>query len=125
MEYLKRERALLLEVGVPAITTPIEGQHVLIVVRGYHYREDLAVLRPYIREYRPVIIGGTARTLWKPDTGLTSSSVTSTRSLTELVRGAELVVHATDGRALGLRRSPSSATRPWCFPPPGPARTWR
>ena len=29
----------------------------LIVVRGYHYREDLATLRPYIREYRPVLIG--------------------------------------------------------------------
>ena len=35
----------------------MEGRHVLIVVRGYHYREDIAALRPYIREYRPVLIG--------------------------------------------------------------------
>ena len=29
----------------------------LVVVRGYHYREDLAALRPYIREFKPVMIG--------------------------------------------------------------------
>ena len=53
-----RERELLLDgVGVPDIRTPIEGRHVLIVVRGYDYREDLDALRPYIREYRPVLIG--------------------------------------------------------------------
>jgi len=58
MEYMKRERALLLDgVGVPEIKTPIEGKHVLIVVRGYDYKEDLVALRPYIREYRPVLIG--------------------------------------------------------------------
>src|SRR5262249_9755715 len=57
MEFLKRERDLLLDgVGVPDIKTDLEGRHVLIVVRGYHYREDIATLRPYIREYRPVLI---------------------------------------------------------------------
>ena len=29
----------------------------LVVVRGYDYKEDLAALRPYIRDYRPVLIG--------------------------------------------------------------------
>ena len=58
MEYLRRERDLLLDgVGVPDLNTELDGKHVLIVVRGYHYREDLAALRPYIREYRPVLIG--------------------------------------------------------------------
>jgi uncharacterized membrane-anchored protein len=58
LEYLRRERDLLLDgVGVPQIHTPMEGRHVLIVVRGYDYREDLVALRPYIREYRPVLIG--------------------------------------------------------------------
>ena len=33
------------------------GRHVLVVVSGYHYKEDLAALRPYIREVRPVLIG--------------------------------------------------------------------
>ena len=58
MEYLKRERELLLDgVGVPDIETRIHDRHVLIVVRGYDYKEDLAMLGPYIREYRPVLIG--------------------------------------------------------------------
>jgi uncharacterized membrane-anchored protein len=58
MEYLKRERDLLLEgVGVPQLATSFAGRHVLIVVRGYDYKQDLASLRPYIREYRPVLIG--------------------------------------------------------------------
>src|SRR5450759_3573991 len=58
MDYLRRERALLLDgVGVPEVRTPIAGRHALIVVRGYHYKEDLRTLRPYVKEYRPVLIG--------------------------------------------------------------------
>src|SRR5665647_847723 len=58
MDYLRRERELLLDgVGVPDIATVIDGRQVLIVVRGYHYKEDLVTLRPYIKEYRPVLIG--------------------------------------------------------------------
>ncbi|HVQ87998.1 MAG TPA: putative cytokinetic ring protein SteA, partial [Actinomycetes bacterium] len=58
MEYLRRERDLLIDgIGVPDIETVIDQKHVLIVVRGYHYKEDLQTLRPYIREYRPVMIG--------------------------------------------------------------------
>jgi uncharacterized membrane-anchored protein len=58
MEYLLKERDLLLDgVGFPDLRTDLEGRHALIVVRGYDYREDLRALRPYIREYRPVLIG--------------------------------------------------------------------
>jgi uncharacterized membrane-anchored protein len=58
MEYLRRERELLLDgVGVPDIVTELEGRHVLVVVRGYHYKDDLQTLRHYVREFRPVIIG--------------------------------------------------------------------
>ncbi len=74
MDYLRRERDLLLDgVGVPDIRTRIDGRQVLIVVRGYHYKEDLVTLRPYIREYRPVLIGvdGGADAIldagWRPD----------------------------------------------------------
>src|SRR5690606_949627 len=124
MEYLKRERALLLEgVGVPEITTPIEGRHVLIVVRGYHYREDLAALRPYIREYRPVIIGvdGGADALleagYRPDIIVGDFDSVSDRAL---ACGAELVVHAyRDGRAPGLRRLTELGYEAVVFPATG------
>ncbi|HWS57256.1 MAG TPA: putative cytokinetic ring protein SteA, partial [Actinotalea sp.] len=74
MDYLRRERDLLLDgVGVPDIRTPIDGRQVLIVVRGYHYKEDLVALRHYVKEYRPVLIGvdGGADAIlemgWTPD----------------------------------------------------------
>ena len=58
MTYLREEKELLLEgVGVPEVRTQIEGRHVLIVVRGYDYRSDLDALRPYISEYRPLLMG--------------------------------------------------------------------
>jgi uncharacterized membrane-anchored protein len=109
MEFLKRERDLLLDgVGVPDVTTDLDGRHVLIVVRGYHYREDIATLRPYIREYRPVLIGvdGGADALieagYRPDMIVGDMDSVSDEALT---CGAELVVHAyRDGRAPGLKR---------------------
>lgn len=109
MEYLRRERDLLLDgVGVPDIRTEMEGRHALIVVRGYDYKEDLAALRPYVREYRPVLIGvdGGADALM--DAGLTPDLIVGDMdsvSDASLHSGAELVVHAyRDGRAPGLER---------------------
>jgi uncharacterized membrane-anchored protein len=109
MDYLKRERDLLIEgVGVPELRTKLAGRHVLVVVRGYHYREDLTVLRGYIREYKPVMIGvdGGADALLeaghKPDIIVGDMDSISDEALR---CGAELVVHAyPDGRAPGLPR---------------------
>ncbi|MBO9569636.1 MAG: hypothetical protein J7503_12530 [Cellulomonas iranensis] len=109
MDYLRRERELLLDgVGVPDIDTRIDGRQVLIVVRGYHYKEDLVTLRPYIREYRPVLIGvdGGADAIleagWRPDMIVGDMDSVSDRALQ---CGAEIVVHAyRDGRAPGIAR---------------------
>jgi uncharacterized membrane-anchored protein len=49
-EFLRREQELLLHgQGVPRTRTRIEGRPVVVVVRGYDYREDLRRLRRYIR----------------------------------------------------------------------------
>jgi uncharacterized membrane-anchored protein len=109
MEYMRRERDLLLDgVGVPQISTKLEDKHVLIVVRGYNYREDLAALRPYLREYRPVLIGvdgGTDALIeagYRPDIIVGDMDSVSDDALQS---GAELVVHAyRDGSAPGLAR---------------------
>ncbi|MDX6228714.1 MAG: hypothetical protein QOI76_2104 [Frankiales bacterium] len=109
IEFLRKERDLLLDgIGVPDIRTVLEGRQALLVVRGYHYREDLQALRPYIREYRPVLIGvdGGADALrdegYRPD--LIVGDMDSVSDAT-LQCGAELVVHAyPDGRAPGLAR---------------------
>src|SRR5690606_11341121 len=58
MQYVREERELLLDgIRLPEIRTELEGRYALVVVRGYHYKEDLQTLRPFIREARPVLIG--------------------------------------------------------------------
>ena len=125
MEYLQQERDLLLDgVGLPEVRTPIEGRHALVVVRGYHYKEDLQTLRPYIREYRPVLIGvdGGADALMeaghRPDLIVGDLDSVSDETLT---CGAEVVVHAyRDGRAPGLERVEAlGVTRSVVFPATG------
>ncbi|NEK60677.1 hypothetical protein GCU56_22735 [Geodermatophilus sabuli] len=121
MEYMKRERALLLDgVGVPDVVTQIEGRHVLVVVRGYDYKEDLQALRSYIRDYRPVLIGvdGGADALieagYQPDMIIGDMDSVSD----DVLRcGAEVVVHAyADGRAPGLARVQDLGVEAITFP---------
>ncbi len=58
LSYLAREHHLLTDSPVlPELTTDITGRHVLVVVRGMDYRDDLNALRSYIREVRPVLVG--------------------------------------------------------------------
>nr|WP_218885372.1 putative cytokinetic ring protein SteA [Kineococcus aurantiacus] len=124
MEYLRRERELLLDgVGVPDIRTDLDGRHALIVVRGYHYKEDLVTLRSYVREYKPVLIGvdGGADAIleagWRPDLIVGDMDSVSDAALRS---GAEVVVHAyRDGRAPGLDRVRSLGIDAVVFPATG------
>ncbi|MEV7231645.1 MULTISPECIES: putative cytokinetic ring protein SteA [Polymorphospora] len=109
MEYLKQERDLLFDgVGVPEVETRIGGRHCLIVVRGYDYKADLDVLRPYIREYKPVLIGVDGGADALVEAGYTPDMIIGDMdSVTDDVLrcGAEVIVHAyPDGRAPGLAR---------------------
>jgi uncharacterized membrane-anchored protein len=124
MEYLLKERDLLLDgVGVPELRTRLEGRHALIVVRGYDYQEDLAVLRSYVREYRPVLIGvdGGADALleegYVPDLIVGDMDSVTDEALS---CGAEVVVHAyADGRAPGLERVQDLGVPAVVFPAAG------
>lgn len=109
IEYMRDERDLVLEAArLPEVQTDFHGRHVLVVVRGYHYKEDLAALRAYIREVRPLLIGvdGGADAIvdmgLRPDMVIGDMDSVTTRTLHS---GAELVVHAyPGGRAPGLDR---------------------
>ncbi|MGZ6979476.1 MAG: putative cytokinetic ring protein SteA, partial [Acidimicrobiia bacterium] len=58
LEYIQREARLTFEpILLPELRTHIRGRHALVVVRGHDYRSDLAALKPYLREYQPVLIG--------------------------------------------------------------------
>jgi len=109
IEYLENEREILTdETWVPSVTTDIHGRHVLVVVRGYDFKEDLSALVPYIREFRPVLVGvdGGADAIidvgFRPDIIVGDMDSVTDEALTS---GAELVVHAyADGRAPGMER---------------------
>ncbi len=124
MDYLRKERELLFDgVGVPDIRTDLDGRHALIVVRGYHYKDDLETLRHYIREYKPILIGvdGGADALiearHQPDLIVGDMDSVSDDALR---CGAEIVVHAyRDGRAPGLERVRSLGVEPVVFPATG------
>jgi len=109
LEYMKQERELLLDgVGVPEVETRLAGRHCLIVVRGYDYEADLDVLRPYIREFKPVLIGVDGGADALVESGYTPDMIIGDMDSVsdDVLRcGAEVVVHAyPDGRAPGLQR---------------------
>jgi uncharacterized membrane-anchored protein len=124
LEYMRREKDLLFDgVGVPDIRTDLDGRHALIVVRGYHYKEDLEILSHYIREYRPVVIGvdGGADALLearvRPHLIVGDMDSVSDAALR---CGAEIIVHAyRDGHAPGLERVRGLGIEPVVFPATG------
>jgi uncharacterized membrane-anchored protein len=109
LEYIKSEYPLLIDgIGLPELRTKLSGRDVLVVLRGYHHREDIAALRAFIRDRRPAMVGvdGGADALleagYRPDMIVGDMDSVSDRALT---CGAEVVVHAyPDGEAPGLAR---------------------
>lgn len=110
MDFMQRERDLLFGgSGLPALDHDLARRPVLVVVRGYNYKEDLAVLRPYIRDVRPVLVGvdGGADALlesgYVPDLVLGDMDSVSDEALRRALPGGrrrrppEVVVHAYPG----------------------------
>jgi len=106
LEYVQREAELVFApIVLPKLRTSFSGRHALVVVRGLDYKQDLRVLRSYIREFQPVLIGvdGGADALLevglKPDIILGDFDSVSARGM-EI--GAEHVHHVhPDGRNPG------------------------
>ncbi len=109
LEYMQEEQDLLFGgLGMPELRHALSGRHVLVVVRGYNYREDLAALRSYIRDVKPVLLGvdGGADALieagYRPHLIVGDMDSVSERALRS---GAEVVLHAyRDGEAPGRER---------------------
>jgi uncharacterized membrane-anchored protein len=109
MRYLRDEGRLLAEgVAFPALRTRFRDRQALVVARGPGHKRDLRIVRPYVRDYRPVLIavdGGAEALLevgLKPDV-----IVGDMDSVTDetLACGAEIVVHAyPDGQSPGAER---------------------
>ncbi len=119
LAYMQDERDLLFGgAGLPALRHDLVRRTVLVVTRGYSYREDLAALRSYIHEVRPVLMGvdGGADALldegYVPDLIVGDMDSVSDTALRLAARPAgrrrtptELVLHAyADGEAPGRER---------------------
>lgn len=121
IEFMRRERALLLDgAGVPDVDVDLAGRQVLVVAAGFDHVADLARLKNFIGEYRPVLIGvgagadallaaGHRPALIVGDPGEVSNEA--------LTCGADVVVPAfADGHAPGLHRVQDLGTGAVTFP---------
>jgi uncharacterized membrane-anchored protein len=109
LRYLREEGRLLSEgLSFPPLRTRFRERHALVVARGPGYKRDLAIVRPYVRDFKPVVVGvdGGADALldagMRPDVIVGDMDSVSDRALR---CGAELMVHAyRDGEAPGAPR---------------------
>ena len=103
MRYLREEGKLLAEgIQFPPLETRFRDRHALVVARGPGYKRDLRMVRPYVRDFKPVLIavdGGADALLdagYKPDVIVGDMDSVSDAALR---CGAELLVHAYPGGA--------------------------
>ena len=111
LTYIEQDRDLLgSDLEFPDVGLDFDGRHVLIVVRGSTYREDLQILSDngYLADLRPILIGvdGGSDALMElghtPDLIVGDFDAVTERTLRS---GAQRVVHAyKDGHAPGAAR---------------------
>jgi uncharacterized membrane-anchored protein len=109
LRYLREEGRLLAEgIEFPALETRFRDRHALVVARGPGYKRDLAIVRPYIRDFKPVLVavdGGADALLeagYRPDVIVGDMDSVSDRALRSK---AERIVHAyPSGEAPGRDR---------------------
>ena len=109
MRYLREEGSLLSNgLDLPAFRTVFRDRHALVVARGPGYKRDLRMVRPYVRDFKPVLVGvdGGADALLeaglKPDVIVGDMDSVSDAALRV---ASDVVVHAyADGVAPGAER---------------------
>ena len=97
-----REEANTLAAGidVPQLRTRFRDRHALVVARGPGYKSDLRMVRPYIRDFRPVLVAVDGGADALREVGLAADMIVGdfdSVSDAALHAGAELVVHAYPG----------------------------
>src|SRR5262249_41492945 len=98
MRFLRDEGRILAEgIDFPPLATRFRDRHALVVARGRGHKSDLRMVRPYVRAFRPVLVGvdGGADALlaagYRPDVIVGDMDSVSDEALRS---GAEIVVHA-------------------------------
>jgi uncharacterized membrane-anchored protein len=126
IEFIKSESPLLIDgIGIPDIDVDLRRRHVLIVADEPCAADDLRSLKPFIKEYQPVLIGvgGGADVLrkagYRPQIIVGDPDQISTEALK---CGAHVVLPAdADGHAAGLERIQDLGVGAMTFPAAGSA----
>lgn len=97
LDYVRREQDLLFDsVRLPELRTNFRGRYALVVVRGYHYKQDLRALRGFVGEMKPVVLAVDGAADACLAEGITPDVIVGdvdSVSVEALQCGAEIVVH--------------------------------
>ncbi|MCC3333107.1 putative cytokinetic ring protein SteA [Nocardia abscessus] len=126
IEFIRTESALLIDgFGVPGLDLAMKHRHVVVVADGPDHAEDLQRLKPFIKEYAPILIGvgRGADTLrrrgYRPDVIVGDPDEITSATMK---CGAEVILPAdTDGHAKGLERIQDLGIGATTFPSSGSA----
>jgi uncharacterized membrane-anchored protein len=126
IEFIRSESPLLIDgIGIPDIDVDLRRRHVVVVAEEPCAAEDLKALKPFIKEYQPVLIGvGTGADLirkagYRPQLIVGDPEQISTDALKS---GAQVVLPAdADGHAHGLERIQDLGVGAMTFPAAGSA----
>ena len=126
-EFLSLEHPLLLDgEGLPELDVEFADRHVVVVTGGESSRTQLADLKPFIKEYRPLLVGVDGGAELLRSARMTADVVVATPTEVSdevLTDGAVLVVPADrDGRAEGLERITELGVGATTFPAAATAR---
>ncbi|MFJ1461682.1 putative cytokinetic ring protein SteA [Nocardia sp. N2S4-5] len=126
IEFVRTESALLIDgLGMPDLELSMRKRHVVVVADGSDHRDDLKSLKPFIKEYAPILVGvgrgadTLTRCGYRPDLIVGDpEEITATT----LKCGAEVILPAdTDGHAKGLERIQDLGIGATTFPSSGSA----
>ncbi|HEU0191233.1 MAG TPA: putative cytokinetic ring protein SteA [Mycobacterium sp.] len=126
IEFIRSESPLLIDgIGIPEVDVDLRRRHVVLVGDEPHSADDLKCLKPFIKEYQPVLIGvGTGADILR-DAGYRPQLVVGNpdQLSTDVLRsGAQVVLPAdADGHAPGLERIQDLGVGAMTFPAAGSA----